>query len=185
MSKDFNKKYNLVDPSHPGLRKKVEVFDFKNPPTDPVELAKDLLAHMRYYGGIGISANQLGLPYRVFAMEGDPGFVCFNPVITASAGEDILLDEGCLTWPGLYLKKRRPEMIRVRFKDPYGNTVVKKFQGMSSRCFQHELEHMDGENFLMGESEFKIQRAKDRQRKLLKKVVRQSNAAARQQKVKR
>jgi len=96
--KEFKKKYNLVEPSHSLLRTKLEKFDFNNPPVDPVELGIDMLAHMRYYGGIGLSANQLGLPYRVFVMEGEPGFVCFNPVITASAGEDILLDEGCLTF---------------------------------------------------------------------------------------
>jgi len=168
--KEFKKKYNLVEPSHSLLRTKLEKFDFNNPPVDPVELGTDMLAHMRYYGGIGLSANQLGLPYRVFVMEGEPGFVCFNPVITASAGEDILLDEGCLTFPGFYLKKRRPEMIRVRFMDPYGNPCVKKFNGMSARCFQHELEHLEGGNFMEGVSDLVLQRAKDKQRKLLRQL---------------
>ena len=70
--KEFEKKYNLIAPSEDILRNKVPMFDMNNPPVDPQELGLDLLKHMRYFGGIGLSANQLGLPYRVFVMEGDP-----------------------------------------------------------------------------------------------------------------
>jgi len=170
MSNDFVKKYNLVDPSHPLLQTKLPKFDFNNPPVDPVELAQDLLAHMRYYKGIGLSANQLGLPYRAFAMEGAPGFVCFNPVITASGDEDVVLDEGCLTFPGLFLKVKRPQTIRVRFQDPYGNPCIKKFTGMTSRVFQHEFEHMEGDVFVNNVSQLVYTRAKEKQRKLLRKL---------------
>jgi len=185
MSKEeFKKKYNLVDPSHELLREKLPMFDMNNPPVDPQELGLDLLKHMRHFGGIGLSANQVGLPYRVFVMEGDPGFVCFNPRITASAGDDVMLDEGCLTYPGLYVKKKRPSLIRCRFVDPLGNTCVKKFTGMSARIFQHEMEHMDGENFLQGIGDFALQRARERQKKLIEKVRRQKNKLLRQQKKK-
>ena len=91
---NFKKKYDLVDETSEILSTKMERFDFNEPPIDPEELGKDLLAHMRYFGGIGLSANQLGLPYRVFVMEGDPGFVCFNPRITAHAGDEVLLEQG-------------------------------------------------------------------------------------------
>ena len=182
---DFKKKYNLVDETDPILSTKMDRFDIQNPPVDPEELGKDLLAHMRYFGGIGLSANQLGLPYRVFVMEGDPGFVCFNPRITAFAGEDVMLDEGCLSYPGLYIKKKRPNLIRVRFMDPFGNPCVKKFTGMTARIFQHEMEHLDGENFLEDIGEFALRRAKEKQRKLLEKVRRQKNKILRAQKQKR
>ena len=125
---------------------------------------------MRYFGGIGLSANQLGLPYRVFVMEGDPGFVCFNPTITAYAGELVNLDEGCLSYPGLYVKKKRRGLIRVRFQDPYGNPCVKKFSGMSARIFQHEMEHMEGELFIDSVSDFKLKSAM-KKRKILKRKV--------------
>ena len=171
---DFKKKYDLVAPNDPLLTNKVEPFDFNNPPVDPEELGKDLLAHMRYFGGIGLSANQLGLPYRVFVMEGDPGFVCFNPRITAYAGEEIQMEEGCLSYPGLYLKKKRPQMIRVRFTDPFGNVCTKKFAGMSSRIFQHEFEHMEGDNFLIGVSRLALDNAKRKQRNLLRRVKRET-----------
>ena len=128
---------------------------------------------MRYYGGIGLSANQLGLPYRVFVMEGDPGFVCFNPRITAKAGEDVLLEEGCLSYPGLYIKKKRPAMIRCNFQDPFGNSITKRFTGISSRIFQHEYEHLEGENFLDGVSRLQLDNARRKQRNLLRRVKRE------------
>jgi len=176
----FKKKYNLSEPGDMVLREPLQNFDFSNPPMDPVELAQELVGHMRHYGGIGLSANQLGLPYRVFCMEGEPSMVCFNPVITATAGEDIMLDEGCLTYPGFYLKKTRPSLVRVRFTDPFGDASVQKFTGMTARCFQHEMEHMEGQNFMMGVSSFKLQRAKQAQDKLYKKLKKQQKALAKQ-----
>ena len=140
---DFKKKYNLVDETDPILSTKMDRFDFQNPPVDPEELGKDLLAHMRYFGGIGLSANQLGMPYRVFVMEGSPGFICFNPRISAFAGDEVQLDEGCLSYPGLYIKKKRPQLIRVRFFSPTGEPIVKRFSGITARIFMHEMEHMD------------------------------------------
>ena len=56
----------------------VEKFDFTNPPVDPAKLAEELVEHMNHFKGIGLSANQLGLPYRVFAMIGEPYHVCFQ-----------------------------------------------------------------------------------------------------------
>ncbi len=58
----FKKKYDLVPPSEIVLNEPLEQFDFSNPPTDPNELAQELVGHMRPYGGIGLSANQLGCP---------------------------------------------------------------------------------------------------------------------------
>ena len=184
MKKDFIKKYKLVDANDTILNTPLDKFDFNNTEIEPKELATELLDHMRHFGGIGLSANQLGLPYRVFVMEGDPGFVCFNPVITASDGQEVMLDEGCLSFPGLFIQKKRASVIRVRFQDPFGNVCVKKFSGMSARIFQHELEHMDGENFLQGMGEFAVRRAKEKQKKLLEKLRRQNKKLVRQQKKK-
>ena len=59
-------------------------------------------------------------------------------------------------------------MIRVRFFDPYGNPVVKRFNGMTSRIFQHEMEHMEGELFIDSVSDFKLKSAM-KKRKILKR----------------
>jgi peptide deformylase len=95
--------------------------------------------------GIGLAANQVGVPYRAFAMRGAPeNFVCFNPKVVQPSETLISLEEGCLTFPGLLVKIKRPQHIRVRFQTPNGDTLTKQFTGMTARIFQHELDHLDG-----------------------------------------
>jgi peptide deformylase len=138
-------KLNLVNKNDPILTQPCNVFDFSNPPMDPVELAKDLVKTMYDHNGIGLAANQVGIPYRVFAMRGSPeNFVCFNPKIVQPSEMEVTLEEGCLTYPGLLVKVKRPQHIRVRFTMPNGETVTKQFTGMTARIFQHETDHLDG-----------------------------------------
>lgn len=137
--------HKLVPDDHPILRTKMEDFDFVNPPTDPIQLAKDLTESMIANNGLGLSANQIGLPYRVFAINGNPVYVCFNPRIVDQTNSNIvLMDEGCLSFPNLFLKIKRPRIIKVRFTKPNGETETLKFDGMTARCFQHELDHLNG-----------------------------------------
>lgn len=126
------------------LRQKLPRFDFKNPPTDPIELAHTLAKSMLHHGGIGLAANQIGLPYRAFAVASNPIIVAFNPIIVDTSEEVIDLDEGCLTFPGLCLKINRPKTIRVRYTQPNGDTQTHIYTGMTARIFQHELDHLDG-----------------------------------------
>ncbi len=118
------------------------------PPFDPIEFAKQLVAFMYEKNGIGLAANQAGVPYRIFAMRGAPeNFVCFNPRIVDASEETVVLEEGCLSYPGLIVKVKRPKSIRVRFETPNGDTLTKQFTGMTARIFQHELDHLDGKVF--------------------------------------
>jgi peptide deformylase len=138
----------LVKPNDPVLTKPCEIFDFISPPTDPIELAHNLVKTMYENNGVGLAANQVGLPYRVFAMRGSPeNFVCFNPKIVQPSEMTIILEEGCLTYPGLLVKIKRPQHIRVRFTTPNGDTITKQFTGMTARIFQHEMDHINGEIF--------------------------------------
>lgn len=130
------------------LSVKTELFDFSNPPIDPVELAHILAQALIKYKGVGISANQLGLPYRVFAMATNPITVCFNPRIVDVGSELISLDEGCLSYPGTFVKIYRPKNIKSRYTLPNGETVTNTFTGMTARIFQHEYDHQEGKNFL-------------------------------------
>jgi peptide deformylase len=135
----------LVTPNDPILTKPCDVFDFSNPPMDPIELAQNLVKTMYDHNGIGLAANQVGIPYRVFAMRGAPeNFVCFNPKLVQPSEMTVTLEEGCLTYPGLLVKIKRPQHIRVRFTMPNGEIVTKQFTGMTARIFQHELDHLDG-----------------------------------------
>ena len=136
---------NLVNQNDPILTSVCQEFDFNNPPFDPIEFAKDLVKHMYDWNGIGLAANQVGVPYRVFAMRGSPeNFVCFNPKVVTFGLEEVVLEEGCLTYIGLLVKIKRPQHIRVRFTMANGETVTRQFTGISARVFQHELDHLNG-----------------------------------------
>jgi len=135
----------LVTLDDPTLVKVCEEFDFIHPPFEPIEFAKELVKFMYDSNGIGLAANQVGVPYRIFAMRGEPeNFVCYNPRIVHRSEQEVILEEGCLTYPGLLVKIKRPQHIRVRFRTPNGETLTKQFTGMSARIFQHKLDHLDG-----------------------------------------
>lgn len=135
----------LVKHNDPILITQCQPFNFQEPTFDPIEFSNELVKAMYEWNGLGLAANQVGVPYRVFAMRGQPqNFVCFNPRIVLPSSEQIILDEGCLSFPGLVVKVKRPRHIRVRFDTPNGDTRTETFIGMSARVFQHELDHLNG-----------------------------------------
>lgn len=160
----------LVDATSPILHRKVEPFNFANPPCDPVLLANQLIHTMNHYNGIGLSANQCGLPYRVFVMRSNPTKVCFNPKIIDTTSDNISLDEGCLSYPHLFVKIKRPSLIKVRYTDAHGVTHTEKFIGMTARCFLHEMDHLEGINFTRRANVALLDRARRQQAKLLKRT---------------
>ena len=135
----------LVDKYDPLLTTLLtEDFDFEDPQTDPVQLAIDMVEFMREKKGLGLAANQVGLNFRMFAMEGEPARVCFNPKIVSQSDEQVLLEEGCLSFPGLVVKVKRSRHCRIRFTGPNGEVYTEQFTGMTARVIQHEVEHLDG-----------------------------------------
>lgn len=162
----------LVDPGHPLLLKELEDFDFSNPPTDPVELANNLIETMKHHRGLGLSANQCGLPYRVFALWSQEPLVCFNPRVVDQTSEFVQLDEGCLTFPNLFIKIKRPKAIKVRFQDPFGETHTERFIGMTARGFLHEMDHLDGVMFTKRATVPHLSRAWNQKKQLDRKLKR-------------
>lgn len=162
--------HKLVSEDSPILSTKLEPFDFASPPIDPVELAKTLIENMRHYNGMGLSANQLGLPYRVFTIEANPPFACFNPKVVFQSDETANLMEGCLTYPQLWIKIKRSDHIKARFQDPYGNVITKVFGGYNARCFLHELDHLNGINYTMKADRFHLEQAKRKQKAIHRKA---------------
>lgn len=139
----------IVKYPHPILSTATEEFDFTNPPGDPVELATLLLNVMNNHKGIGLSANQLGIPYRVFVMRGSPeNFACFNPSIVHYSPEVESNDEECISYPGVKVKVKRSLSVRLRFQTPSGNLITQKFDGLTARVIQHEMDHLDGIPFI-------------------------------------
>lgn len=134
----------LVHESNSILHQVLPDFDFNNPPIDPITLASNLVETCKLNHGIGLSANQCGLPYRVFVMGANDDYVAFfNPRLLMSSGEKHMI-EGCLSFPFLGLYITRPEMINVEYQDYTGNTKTSTFNGISARCWLHELDHMNG-----------------------------------------
>lgn len=165
--------YDIVDADHPALKQVTPSFDFLNPPIDPIQFAKDLFETMMHNNGLGLAANQCGFPYRVFAVRSNPGLVVFNPRIIDQTTEELYLDEGCLTYPNLVLKVKRPSMIKVRYYEPNGNVVTQKFIGMTARIFLHEMDHLNGINFTQRANKIHLDRGL-RQQKVLKRQQRKT-----------
>ena len=144
VEKQTIKTFDLVPPGSKVLHTKLNEFDFTNPPTDPNELASTLVETCKKNNGLGLSANQCGLPYRVFVMGANEDFIsCFNPKIIATEGEAHMA-EGCLSFPLLELRVTRPKKITVEYQDWNGEKHTTSFDGLTARIFLHELDHMDG-----------------------------------------
>jgi len=127
--------------------------------------------------GLGLSANQVGLRDRVCAVNmGDKIWIMFNPEIISKLEEPAEYAEGCLSYPGLYLKLNRPKHIKVRFQAIGGQFVEQEFDGLTAVCVQHEIDHLDGKVFTEMVSPIKLEQAKRKVKKNLKKM--RSYAAA-------
>lgn len=157
-------KYELIDCNDPILKTEIEPFDFSNPPIDPLELVTNLAETMLHHGGIGLSANQCGLPYRVFIMKGTELIPCFNPRIVDMSSETIVLEEGCLSYPNFFVKVKRPRRIKVRFTEPNGKTSTHVYDGMTARIFQHELDHLNGIAYIKRANKLHLERARQQQK---------------------
>jgi len=150
----------LIIGNDPILKEECKEFDFANPLFDPIEFSKNLIQTMYDNNGIGLSANQVGVPYKIFAMRGTPAdFVCFNPRIVMPSNEVIILEESCLSFPSLIIKIKRPRHVRVRFQGPSGETVTQQFTGMTARVFQHEMDHINGLLFYTRANRFHREKA--------------------------
>jgi peptide deformylase len=124
------------------------------------------------YNGLGLSANQVGIGFRMFVI-GD-GIVCFNPKIVATHGETIRKAEGCLSFPGLYLNVPRYGSIDVEYYDENANLVSTHFDGLTAQVYQHELDHMNGVVYTQHVKPVAMQLARKRQAKVIKKHVRRN-----------
>ena len=153
--------YELVEEAAQVLRNPTEKFDFDNPQTDPKELEKGLVETMEKYGGLGLSANQVGIDLSVFVMRTqDEGIVAFfNPEITQISKETEMMKEGCLSFPDIYIMLKRPKVVVMDYQTVEGEQRSIKLEGLGARCVQHEIDHLNGVIFLQRASQLKIERA--------------------------
>ena len=146
------------------------------------ELADAMFETMNKYHGIGLSANQVGLPFNMFVIGGHPSIenglkmTCFNPMIVSTGEEEVMMKEGCLTYPFIFLDIKRPRKIVAKYTDENGDLQEAHLDGMMSRIFQHEYDHMLGRNFTERVSKFKLKRAMDKREKMIKKIEKSKQA---------
>lgn len=131
---------------HPSLREKAEPYSFGDLTSEELEQVYwNLVDTMRASKGIGLAANQVGYKYRMFVMETGSEFpeLLINPRIVNQTGEK-LMQEGCLSFPNLFVKVKRSSVIRVRFQQTNGETETKDYVGLSARVVLHEYDHLEG-----------------------------------------
>ncbi len=117
-------------------------------------IVQDMLALMYAAQGIGLAANQVDLPYRMFVLnvtgestQAESEMVFLNPVITARKGMEEA-EEGCLSLPSVFGQVKRPDKISVSFYDLEGQARDLELTGLAARAVQHEVDHLDGTLFI-------------------------------------
>ena len=118
---------------------------------DRGKLSYTLTENMFHHNGVGLSANQIGIKERAFVMicdmESQDTITCFNPKIIKESKEMVTMEEGCLSYPELFLDIARPETIVVKYEDEGKELHKIKLTGFIARIFQHEYDHMEGIDF--------------------------------------
>ena len=157
------------------LREKCPEFDFDNPIVDPIELKKELIDAMFSHAGLGVSANQIGYKYKVFSMihEGQ-SMAIFNPEIIEESDELVYETEGCLSYPGLYVRILRPKSLSASWEDASGENFSGYFSDLSARIFLHEMDHMEGNIYYERAKIVHLQSARRKRRTNLKQLRKQS-----------
>jgi len=171
--------FKLVDETDPILSEPAQAYDFDNPIIEPAYLVLSLIETMRKKFGIGIAAPQVGLSTRVVALGGfddrSPSYVMFNPIILESSGE-VVMKEGCLSYPGLFLNVKRESTVKVAWFDAAQKPQEREFTGLTARIVLHELDHLDGVCFTRLVPKVSLDIAKGKVKANLKKLKKQNDA---------
>jgi peptide deformylase len=163
--------HNLVYVPHTALETAVRPLtidneDYKN------ALSKHMFEVMNRHKGVGLAANQINLDAAVFVMkfQGHPLFA-INPIIEDTSDERVLMTEGCLSDPGLYLKIKRPANIRASWETIEGERVAHDLDGLDARVFLHEFDHLQGVLFTDRVSKLKLDMGRKKQEKRLQTFI--------------
>ena len=163
------KELKLIPPSDPRVQSAIAPFNNEmlkdEGYKDRKELSEAMFNAMKKYGGIGLSANQVGLPFNMFVLGDHPELekglkmTCFNPMIINASKEVVAMKEGCLTFPFVFLSITRPRKVTLKYEDENGDLQEASLDGMISRIAQHEYDHILGKNFTDYASKMKLDRA--------------------------
>ena len=135
----------LIPNTHPILHERVKPC---SKDLDRPEMSRILRKNMIHYGGVGLSANQIGIGERVFIMvlnmETEETITCFNPRIIKRYDDNVWCEEGCLSFPDEIINVERPNRIVVKYEDEDKKDHKIKLSGMAARVFLHEFDHLEG-----------------------------------------
>ena len=157
---------SLVESDSAILNERCNIFNFNGQESiDPKDLKNELIESMIHYNGIGLSSNQIGYPYKVFSMyHEDEPMIIFNPRVIQESEQNVLMEEGCLSYPGFFVKIKRPLSVAVSWYDENGDKFEGWFSELSGRIFQHEMDHMLGNTFYDTASSFHMKQAKQKRK---------------------
>ena len=161
----------------PILRGEAKAIDESYP--DIHVLVDNMFENMHNADGCGLAAPQVGLPIRLFVVDGneiaknypeckDFKRVMINPEITERSNETIALEEGCLSFPGIHEKVPRAVSIKVEYVDENFNQQEEHLSGFNARIVQHECEHLNGRVFIDSIAPIRRQLNKGKLKNLIK-----------------
>lgn len=163
---------NILHYPDPRLRQKAEPVEVVD--GEIKQFISDMFETMYDAPGIGLAATQANVQKRIIVIDisedkSEP--LCLvNPQILESDGEEIM-EEGCLSVPGIYEKVKRADKIKVRALDREGKEFEMEAEGILSTCIQHEMDHLEGKLFVDYLSELKRQRIRKKLEKLRQKTM--------------
>ena len=163
----------VFDENFPMLEEVIPEFVGVLPNDKMTLLVKRLKMTMKLYSALGLAANQCAVKERVFVIGTDQfQMACINPKVL-SVSDDIVKDnEGCLSFPAFFLSIPRPKSIQVEYTNENGKRTQTLLEGLTARCFLHELDHLNGVKFTDYVGAVSILQATRKQQKLIKKIVR-------------
>lgn len=157
----------ILDPD-PILKQRAVEWDFAVD-TNAEEVESEMIKIMTTFRGRGLAGNQVGLLKRVFIIKLDKTgetVSMFNPEVVESGTAEQSGEEGCLSFPNLWLDVKRPNKIDVKYFDKNGKECTITLTGIDARCFLHELDHLNGITFTDKVSQMKLMLARKKQRKI-------------------
>jgi peptide deformylase len=171
----------LINNKDPRVKQICPEFDFETGYTmedGTVLQAKELYELLRdklvEHKGVGLSAPQLGIMTRVFVI-GNPDVPSeiigvFNPMIVDYDEETVVYEEGCVSYPGLFIKIKRPRGIRVRYRGWNGEAGTTRYEGYTARVFQHEYDHLNGITYQTRANRYHLDQARNFKNRMEKKL---------------
>lgn len=150
---DAQSKENLSVIKYPNKILRAKTLPVEKITEEIFSLADRMIKTMLKYDGVGLAASQVGKLYRIFVINTVPldekpkPITVLNPEIIDKEGS-LQEEEGCLSFPSLYLKIQRAEKVRVQMQNLYNEKLILEVEGLLARAVIHEIDHLNGILFI-------------------------------------